>query len=104
VFVRVLSEKMQEQFDAVKIQLLTDDNADLRQEILSAYLEEPERGANVIVAFAKEKGLKLDASIEDVVQAMKTIDPVFSMDPEEIDIEMSPAEMANVSGAGFSCW
>ena len=34
-----------EQLDAVKDQLLSEDNSDLRQSVFSAYLEEPERGA-----------------------------------------------------------
>ena len=47
-----------EQLDAVKDQLLSEDNSDLRQSVFSAYLEEPERGANMIIAFATDKGLK----------------------------------------------
>ena len=33
-----------EQFDAIKEQLMAEDNDDLRQLVFSAYLEEPERG------------------------------------------------------------
>ena len=81
-----------EQLDAVRDQLMSDDNADLRQSIYMAFLGDAERGANMIIAFAKEKGLKLDASAEDVVQAMNT------MDDEDIDIEMTPEMLASVSG------
>ena len=72
-----------EQLDAVRDQLMSDDNAVLRQSIYRAFLEDAERGANMIIAFAREKGLKLDASTEDVVQAMNT------MDDEDIDFEMT---------------
>ena len=85
----------QEQFDAVRNQLMSDDNDHLRQSIYGAFLKEPERGANMIINFAREKGLKLDASTEDVVQAVNT------MDSEDIDIELTPEMLANVSG-GFS--
>ena len=44
-----------EQLDAVKEQLLSEENKALRQSVFSAYLEEPERGANMIIAFATDK-------------------------------------------------
>ena len=84
---------LQEQLDAVRDQLNDDDYDDLRQSIYCAFLEDAERGANMIIAFAREKGLKLDASTEDVVQAMTTLDD------EEISIEMTPEMLANVTGA-----
>ena len=43
-----------EQLIAVKDQLLSEENGDLRQSILLAYLEEPERGANMFIDFAKK--------------------------------------------------
>ena len=81
-----------EQLDAVKDQLLFEDNSDLRQSVFSAYLEEPERGANMIIAFATDKGLKLDTSPSEV------IDYLEKLDDEEIDIEMTPEMLASVSG------
>ena len=81
-----------EQLDAVKDQLLSEDNADLRQNVLTAYLKEPERGANMIIAFAADKGLKLDTSPSEV------IDYLEKLDYEEIDIEMTPEMLASVSG------
>ena len=81
-----------EQLDAVKDQLLSEDNSDLRQSVFSAYLEEPERGANMIIAFATDKGLKLDTSPSEV------IDYLEKLDDEEIDIEMTPEMLASVSG------
>ena len=86
-----------EQLDAVKDQLLSEDNSDLRQKVFSAYLEEPERGANMIIAFATDKGLKLDAAPSEVVDYLE------KLDGEEIDIEMTPEMLASVSGGKGSC-
>ena len=57
-----------EQLDAVKEQLWSEDNDGLRQSVFCAYLEAPERGANMIIAFANNKGLKLDATADEVVE------------------------------------
>ena len=43
-----------EQLDAVKDQLLLQGSAELRQSVFSAYLEEAERGANMIIVFTSE--------------------------------------------------
>ena len=88
---------LQEQLDAVRDQLMNDDYDDLRQSIYCAFLEDAERGANMIITFAREKGLKLDVGTEDVVQAMNTLDD------EDIDIEMTPEMLASVSGAQSKC-
>ena len=85
----------QEQLDAVKEQLWSEDNDGLRQSVFCAYLEAPERGANLIIAFANNKGLKLDATADEVVEYMDNL-----TDDEEIDIEMTPEMMASVSGGG----
>ena len=85
----------QEQLDAVKDQLLSEDNADLRQSVFSAYLEEPERGANMIIAFATDKGLKLEATPSEVVDYLE------SLDGEDIDIEMTPGVLAVVAGGSW---
>ena len=85
-----------EQLDAVKDQLLSEDNSDFRQSVFSAYLEEPERGANMIIAFATDKGLKLDATPSEVVEYMDTLDD------DELDIEMTPEMLASVSGGKAS--
>ena len=81
-----------EQLDAVKDQLLSEDNADLRQKVFSAYLEEPESGANMIITFATDKGLKLDTTPSEV------IDYLESLDGDDVDIEMTPEILASVSG------
>ena len=81
-----------EQLDAVKEQLLSEENKALRQSVFSAYLEEPERGANMIIAFATDKGLKLDATSTEVV------DYLDNLDDDDIDIEMTPEMLTSVSG------
>ena len=86
-----------EQLDAVRDQLLSEDNADLRQKVFSAYLEEPERGANMIITFATDKGLKLDTTPSEV------IDYLESLDGDDVNIEMTPEMLASVSGGKSSC-
>ena len=81
-----------EQLDAVKDQLLSEDNEALKHSVFSAYLEEPERGANMIIAFATDKGLKLDAAPSEIV------DYLDNLNDDEIDIEMTPEMLASVSG------
>lgn len=49
---------LQEQLDAVRDQLMNDDHDDLRQSIYCAFLEDAERGANMIIAFGKRKRAK----------------------------------------------
>ena len=49
----------QEQLDAIKEQLWSEDNDGLSQSVFCAYLEAPERGANMIIDFANNKGLKV---------------------------------------------
>ena len=86
-----------EQLDAVKDQLLSEDNNDLRQSVFSAYLEEPERGASMIIAFAADKGLKLDATPSEVV------DYVDNLDDDDIDIKMTPEMLTSIAGGGKDC-
>ena len=86
-----------EQLDAVKEQLMIEDNNDLRQSIYCAFLEEPERGANMIIAFATDKGLQLNATPNEVV------DYLNSDDDDDMDIEMTPEMLANVAGGGRTC-
>lgn len=82
----------QEQLDAVKEQLMAEDNDDLRQSVFRAYLEKPERGANMIIAFATDKGFKLDATPNDVIEY------IDSLDDEDMDIEMTPEMLTSVAG------
>ena len=77
--------------------LSADEHQDLRTSIYSAFLEDEQRGANMIVAFAAERDITL--GVEDVVTALN------ALDDEEIDIEMTPEMLSNVAGgqskAGF---
>ena len=81
-----------EQLDAVKEQLMSEENDELRQSVFSAYLEEPERGANMIIAFATDKGFKLDATSNEVVDYMN------ALDDDDIDVELTPEILTQVSG------
>ena len=88
---------LKEQLDAVSDQLMSDDNAEIRQKIFNAYQQEPERGADMIISFATDKGLKLDATADEVVNHLENLD-------EEVDMEMTPEELASVSGGFDSFW
>ena len=81
-----------EQLDVVRDQLLAEKDNDLRQTFLSAYLEDAEKGAGMIISYATEKGLKLDKSPKEVIEY------IGSIDSEDIDIEMTPEMLAIVSG------
>ena len=81
-----------EQLDAVRDQLLAEQDNDLRQTFLNAFLEDAEKGAGMLINYAAEKGLKLDESPQEVIKYIGT------MDGEDIDIEMTPAMLASVSG------
>ena len=88
---------LKEQLDAVSDQLMSDDNAEIRQKIFNAYQEEPERGADMIISFATDKGLKFDATVDEVVNHLENLD-------EEVDIEMTPEELADVAGGFDTLW
>ena len=65
-----------------------------------ALTEEPERGANMIISFARDKELKLDASPQEVVQAIQAIGE--QLDDDEIsDMELTQEELESVSGGIF---
>ena len=81
-----------EQLDAVRDQLLAEQDNDLRQNFLNAFLEDAEKGAAMIINYAAEKGLKFDESTKEVIEYIGTLDG------EDIDIEMTPEMLATVSG------
>ena len=81
-----------EQIKAVQEMLNADEHQDLRTSIYAAFLEDEQRGANMIVAFAAERDITL--AVDDVVTALN------ALDDEEIDIEMTPEMLSNVAGAG----
>ena len=82
-----------EQLDAVKKQLLSEDNDGLMQKIFAAYMENPESGADMIISYAEEKGLKLDVTAKEVIDYM-------SSQNDDTDIELSAEDLKNVAG-GF---
>ena len=84
----------EDQIKAVQEMLSSDKHQDLRTSIYAAFLEDETRGANMIVAFAAEKGVTL--SPEDVVAQL------ISLDDDEINIEMTPEMLSNVAG-GSKC-
>ena len=88
---------LKEQLDAVSDQLMSDDNALIRQKIFNAFQEEPERGADMIISFATDKGLQFDVTVDEVVNHLENLD-------EEVDIEMTPEELADVAGGYDSLW
>ena len=81
-----------EQLDAVKEQLLSEENSDLRQSIFKASLEDPKSAANIIITFAAEKGLQLDSNADDVIDYMN------SSQNDDVDVELTPEMLSSVSG------
>ena len=81
-----------EQLDAVRDQLLAEQDNDLRQNFLNAFLEDVEKGAGMIINYAAEKGLKLDESTKEVIEYIGTLDG------EDIDIEMTPEMLTSIAG------
>ena len=79
-----------EQLDAVRDQLLTEQDNELRQTFLNAFLEDAEKGAGMIINYAAEKGLKLDESPKEVIEYIGSIDSE--------DIELTPEMLASISG------
>ena len=80
-----------EKLDAVRDLLMSDDNAEILEKISSVWLEDPEQGAEMIISFASDKGLKLDATADEVVDHLEKLD-------EDLDIELTPEMLANVAG------
>ena len=83
--------------DAQSIQKALQDekNQDLRNSIYAAFLEDQERGANMIVAFAAEQGTTLTTR--------EVIDHLNSLDDEEIEIELTAEMLASTSGGQGKC-
>ena len=80
-----------EQLDAVKDQLMSDDNAEILEKLSSVWLEDPERGAEMIITFATDKGLKLDATADELVDHLENLD-------DDEDIELTPEMLADIAG------
>ena len=74
--------------------LQRDEYQELRTSIYSAFLQDEQLGANMIVAFAAEHGICLSAT--DVVAHLN------DMDDEEIDVELTP-EILTTAAGGAKC-
>ena len=84
-----------EQIQKVQEMLSADEHQDLRTSIYAAFLEDEQRGANMIVAFAAERDITL--GVDDVVAQLN------ALDDEQIDIEMTPEMLSNVAGSSKCC-
>ena len=83
-----------EQIKTIQEMLSADEHQDLRTSIYAAFLEDEQRGANMIVAFAAERDITI--GVDDVVAQLN------ALDDEDIDIEMTPEMLSNVAG-GAKC-
>ena len=83
-----------DQIKSIHEMLSADEHLDLRSSIYSAFLEDEQRGANMIVALAAERDICLDP--EDVVAQLNVLDD------EDIDIKMTPEMLSNVA-VGSKC-
>ena len=77
----------------VQEMLGADEHQGLRTSIYSAFLVDEQRGANMIVSFAAEKGITL--STQDVINQLNSFD-------DDIDAELTPEMLGNVAG-GEKC-
>ena len=80
----------QDQLTALKKLILSDENSALANSVLEAFLDDPKRGANMVIEFAKDKHLVLEANSDEVADYM------FAMDDD--DIELTPEMLAMVAG------
>ena len=78
-----------EQIKTIQEMLSADEHLDLRSSIYSAFLEDEQRGANMIVALAAERDISLGP---EVVVAQLNV-----LDDEDIDIKMTPEMLSNVA-------
>ena len=80
-----------EQFEKIKVALLAKENDDQRKSIFSSYLQDPERGAHMLLAFASYNDLNLDASVEEVVNQIHKWEDC-------IDLEINLETLKDVAG------
>ena len=83
-----------EQLDAVRDQLLAEQDNDLRQNILSAFLDDAEKAASMVINYAAQKELKLDESPKEIIEYISKIDK------DNLDVELTPEMMSSIAG-GF---
>ena len=74
----------------VQEMLGADEHQGSRTSIYSAFLVDEQRGANMIVSFAAEKGIIL--STQDVINQWN------SFDDDDIDVELTPEMLTNAAG------
>ena len=74
--------------------LQADENKELRNSIYAAFLEDNQRGAEMIISFASKQNITLLA--QDVIDQLK------SMDDDEVDVELTSEMLAGVAG-GDKC-
>ena len=80
-----------EQLDAVKEQILSEENSDLRKIFFKASLEDAEKCCQYNYHLRGREGLQLDESPDDV------IDYIGNIDREDIDVELTPEMLSTVS-------
>ena len=78
------------QLDKIKNQLLTEENSVERESVFIAFMEDPQRGANMVFDFAKDHNLELNSTSSEVVDYLNMMD----ID----DIELTPQMLAMVAG------
>ena len=85
-----------EKLDAVRDLLMSDDNAEILEKISSVWLEDPDKAPKLLFRF-RYKGLKLDATADEVVDHLEKLD-------DDLDIELTPEMGVNVAkGAAQVC-
>ena len=78
-------------------ELLNDDqNADIRSQIFSTYLEDSHAGADKIIEFANKNGI-------DKLVRSEVIAYIDEMDEDEFDVELSVENLASIAGGGDKC-
>lgn len=78
-------------------ELLNDNqNAALRNQIFSTYLEDSCAGADKIIEFANKNGI-------DQLDRSEVIAYIDEMDEDEFDVELSLENLASVAGGGDKC-
>ena len=83
---------MLQQLSVVRDHLINDSNDDLRQSICKALVEDAEHGANMIIDFAREKGIELEVTPGQVIDQINTIQE------GGFDVELTKEMLTSVPG------
>ena len=81
---------MTAKFDSVVEEMQKDEHSDLYSSTCAAYLQDEQRGAQMIVAFAADRGIQL--GIDEVIEC------VNEFDDDDWDIELTPEMLTSVAG------